>query len=98
MCGILGYTHHSRRLPDGVLEAGLRGMVHRGPDQQQGYVTRNISMGADRLRIVDLDGGDQPMHSADGAYSIVFNGEIYNHKELRAELEGLGKRFRTRCD
>lgn len=98
MCGILGYTHVSRCLAPGVLEAGLRGLAHRGPDHQQGFTTGHISLGATRLRIVDLPGGDQPMHSSDHDSTIVFNGEVFNHTELRAELEGQGWLFRTRCD
>ena len=98
MCGILGYTHISRRLPHGVLNAGIAALIHRGPDQQGSFTTQHVSLGATRLRIVDLDGGDQPMRSPDRDAVIAFNGEIYNHRELRAELEALGVSFRTRCD
>src|ERR1039457_721225 len=98
MCGILGYTHISRGLPHGVLNAGIAALIHRGPDQQGSFTTQHVSLGATRLRIVDLDGGDQPMRSPDGDAVIAFNGEIYNHRELRAELEALGASFRTRCD
>jgi asparagine synthase (glutamine-hydrolysing) len=98
MCGIAGYTHISCSLPDGVLDAALQGMIHRGPDQQAGYITPHVSLGATRLRIIDLQGGDQPMHSQDGRCTIVFNGEIYNFRSLREELERLGRCFRSRCD
>jgi asparagine synthase (glutamine-hydrolysing) len=98
MCGILGYTHISRGLPAGVLNAGLASLVHRGPDQQGSLTTAHISLGATRLRIVDLAGGDQPMRGPGGDAAIAFNGEIYNHRELRAELEALGASFHTRCD
>jgi asparagine synthase (glutamine-hydrolysing) len=98
MCGILGYTHVSRRLPPGVLQAGIAALVHRGPDQQGSFTSPHISIGATRLRIVDLAGGDQPMRSSGGDAIIAFNGEIYNHRELRSELEALGASFRTRCD
>jgi asparagine synthase (glutamine-hydrolysing) len=98
MCGIVGYTHNSRELPPGVLETGIAALIHRGPDQQGSFVSARISMGATRLRIQDLDGGDQPMRSADGNTVIAFNGEIYNFRELRAELEALGVRFNTHCD
>src|SRR5258708_12551594 len=98
MCGILGYTHVSRDLPAGVLEAGLRGLVHRGPDQQRCFKTRNVSLGATRLRVVDLQGGAQPMHGPDRDCTILFNGEASNHGELRTGLEGLGWRFRSPRD
>ena len=98
MCGILGYTHISRGLPNGVLSAGIAALIHRGPDKQGSFTSEHVSLGATRLRIVDLDGGDQPMRSADGDTVIAFNGEIYNHQELRAELEAPGASFRTRCD
>ena len=92
MCGIVGYTHNSRRLASGVLQAGIAALIHRGPDQQGSFVSPHVSLGATRLRILDLEGGDQPMRSADGDTVIAFNGEIYNFRELRAELEALGAR------
>lgn len=98
MCGILGYTHVSRGLPAEVLSTGLDSLRHRGPDQQGRFTSPHASLGVTRLRIVDLANGDQPVYSADRDAVIVFNGEIYNHCELRAELEMLGHRFRTRCD
>ncbi len=73
-------------------------MVHRGPDQQAVWESDAVSLGAVRLKIIDLAGGDQPIVSEDGDTVVVFNGEIYNHNELRRELEGLGHRFRSRCD
>jgi asparagine synthase (glutamine-hydrolysing) len=98
MCGILGYTHIARRLNPGVLSAGVAALVHRGPDQQGSFASPHISLGATRLRIVDLAGGDQPMLSPDRDTVVAFNGEIYNHLQLRAQLEALGSSFRTRCD
>ena len=62
------------------------------------FRARAVSLGATRLKIIDLQGGDQPLTTTDGDATIVFNGEIYNHKELRAELERRGHRFRTTCD
>jgi asparagine synthase (glutamine-hydrolysing) len=73
-------------------------LIHRGPDQQGSFVSDHVSLGATRLRIVDLGGGDQPMYSADRDKAIAFNGEIYNHRELREELEAEGIRFKSRCD
>jgi asparagine synthase (glutamine-hydrolysing) len=73
-------------------------LVHRGPDQQGVYESSLISLGAARLKILDLQAGDQPITSADGNFVIAFNGEIYNHEELRSELESLGYRFKTHTD
>jgi asparagine synthase (glutamine-hydrolysing) len=98
MCGILGYTHHNRVLAPDVLKAGIAALVHRGPDQQGSFTSDYISLGATRLRIVDVEGGDQPMLSASRDAVIAFNGEIFNHHEIRAELQSLGASFRTHCD
>ena len=101
MCGIAGFTHldgapgADRIWADRIWEATLA-LKHRGPDQQGVWESEQVSLGAVRLKIIDLEHGQQPM-SAAGAV-IVFNGEIYNHAELRAELERLGHRFDSRCD
>src|SRR5262249_29579301 len=73
-------------------------IAHRGPDQNGTYESRDVSLGAVRLKIIDLAGGDQPMRADSGDLVAIFNGEIYNHAELPAELESYGHRFRTRCD
>jgi asparagine synthase (glutamine-hydrolysing) len=73
-------------------------LIHRGPDQQGVFESSLCSMGATRLKIIDLGSGDQPILSDDGDVAIVFNGEIYNHQELRRELEALGHRFYSHCD
>ena len=83
--------------PERIEQATLA-LAHRGPDQQGAYRSPSIDLGAVRLKIIDLAGGDQPMVSEDGDTVVAFNGEIYNHAELRHELEGRGYRFRTRCD
>jgi asparagine synthase (glutamine-hydrolysing) len=98
MCGILGYSHVSKRLPRGVLSDALDALVHRGPDHQGHFTCEAISLGATRLRILDLAGGDQPLLSPDGNVVVVFNGEIFNHHEVRRELEAFGIKFETRCD
>ena len=98
MCGILGYSHISRELPSGVLTSGLNCLVHRGPDHQGRFVSGQISIGATRLRILDLESGDQPFLSPDKDVAVVFNGEIFNHGEIRAELEAEQFRFGTHCD
>ena len=98
MCGIAGFTHVVKRLPERVLNSALRSIVHRGPDHQGCFESEQISLGATRLRILDLIGGDQPLKSPDGDVILVFNGEIFNHQQLRTELQQSGLRFHTRCD
>jgi asparagine synthase (glutamine-hydrolysing) len=80
------------------IAAATATLVHRGPDQQGVYESATCSLGATRLKILDLESGDQPIRSDDGDTTIVFNGEIYNHLEIRAELEKLGHSFHTHCD
>jgi asparagine synthase (glutamine-hydrolysing) len=73
-------------------------IVHRGPDGQGLHVDPPVLMGMRRLSIIDVAGGDQPIGNEDGTIQVVFNGEIYNYRELRAELEQRGHRFRTKSD
>src|SRR5262249_36252219 len=86
------------RGPDGV------GFWHLCGDRAERCSAHEMSRAADvlfghrRLSIVDLTGGDQPMPNEDGSIWLVFNGEIYNHRDLRSQLEGLGHRYRTDCD
>src|SRR5437763_13529327 len=98
MCGIAGFTHVAKRLPTGILSSALQSIVHRGPDQQGHFISEQVSLGATRLRIMDLEAGDQPLKSNDGDVVLVFNGEIFNHQEIRSELEQLGFQFSTCCD
>jgi asparagine synthase (glutamine-hydrolysing) len=98
LCGIAGFTHVKCAAARGRIEAVTRSLTHRGPDQQGVWESPSVSLGAVRLKIIDLHGGDQPMISADGGTVLVFNGEIYNHAELRVELERAGHRFRSHCD
>jgi asparagine synthase (glutamine-hydrolysing) len=92
MCGIAGYTGP---LVPGKLEAMLGALVHRGPDDEGFFHDERVHMGMRRLSIVDLATGRQPKASHDGRVVVVFNGEIYNHVELRAELESRGCRFES---
>ena len=73
-------------------------LAHRGPDGSGYHYDRNAALGHRRLSIIDLAGGRQPMANEDGTLHVVFNGEIYNHAELRAELQARGHRFDTRSD
>ena len=66
MCGIAGYTHRNRPVDTGALRRIIASLVHRGPDQHGVYDARDVSLGAVRLRIIDLEDGDQPMRSEDG--------------------------------
>ncbi len=98
MCGIVGFTHKSWMPDPGRIRRAAATLTHRGPDQQGVFQSSLCSMGATRLRIIDLEGGDQPILSEDGDVAVVFNGEIYNHQELRRELEQLGHHFYSSCD
>jgi asparagine synthase (glutamine-hydrolysing) len=98
LCGIAGFTHKHWRPPLERIREATDTLIHRGPDQQGVYAGAVFSCGATRLKIIDLTGGDQPIRTEDGDYGIAFNGEIYNHLEIRAELEGLGHRFASHSD
>jgi asparagine synthase (glutamine-hydrolysing) len=98
LCGIAGFTQKSWTSDSDRIRNATATLTHRGPDQQGFFHSRLCSLGATRLKILDLDSGNQPIFSNDGETVIVFNGEIYNHLELRGELEALGHRFKTHCD
>ena len=98
MCGIAGFTHVGSEAPAGRIQDAVATLKHRGPNQQGVYESEIVSLGAARLKIIDIDGGDQPIRSGDGDAVIVFNGEIYNYKELRNELESRGRRFSSHSD
>jgi len=98
MCGIAGILNYSAG-PDEQTVRRMLGMIrHRGPDEFGIYLGRDVALGNARLSIVDLSGGQQPIGNEDGSLWIVFNGEIFNHVELRAELEARGHQFTTHCD
>ena len=98
MCGISGYTHRGRAVPPSAIKEATDCLIHRGPDQQGTYETDHVSLGAVRLKIIDLEAGAQPFFSEDRKTVLVFNGEIYNYRELRKELQGLGHSFSTHSD
>ncbi len=98
MCGIAGFTTKNWSAPPERIRQATASLIHRGPDQQGVFQSKLFSIGAARLKIIDLESGDQPILSEDGDFGIAFNGEIYNHLELRAELEKLGHRFESHSD
>lgn len=97
MCGIAGYAGYPELgLP--VMERMVDQIIHRGPDDQGSTIAHGTGIGMRRLAIIDVSGGHQPIRSEDGYLSIVFNGEIYNYREIKVELERDGVRFRTHSD
>src|SRR5882724_3537980 len=94
MCGIAGFFGTGDA---SVLQRMTKCIEHRGP-HDEGFLIeadRGVFLGFRRLAILDIAGGKQPMTTADGALTVIFNGQIYNFKQLRAELEALGAQFRT---
>jgi len=98
VCGIAGYTTLDHPVEPGRIRDILGLIRHRGPDSLGFHESGLVALGNTRLSIIDLEHGDQPMFSGDGGTVVVQNGEIYNHAELRLELERRGHRFRTRSD
>jgi asparagine synthase (glutamine-hydrolysing) len=99
VCGISGVVYaESRPAPPALVQAMGDILSHRGPDGAGVHVAGPVGLAHRRLAIIDIATGDQPMASDDGAIVIVFNGEIYNFRELRRELEDRGHRFRTTSD
>jgi asparagine synthase (glutamine-hydrolysing) len=100
MCGICGQIKLASDEPADreTIRRMARTMYHRGPDDEGYFFDRSLGFGFRRLSIIDLSGGHQPMADAAESVWVVFNGEIYNYRELRAELEGWGHKFRTSSD
>ncbi|MCX5892432.1 MAG: asparagine synthase (glutamine-hydrolyzing) [Deltaproteobacteria bacterium] len=99
MCGICGILNFDGHPVDGeVLHAMTDLLRHRGPDDEGYFLEGGIGLGFRRLAIIDLSGGRQPMTNEDGAVQVVFNGEIYNFRELRAQLQKMGHTFKTSSD
>lgn len=97
MCGFVGFTNYIK--DDGtVLENMMNRIVHRGPDSAGKFTDENTALGFRRLSIIDLKEGDQPMFNEDGSLVLVFNGEIYNFKQLREELVRHGHTFTNNSD
>jgi asparagine synthase (glutamine-hydrolysing) len=100
MCGIVGQFNFARHEPvdANVIRRMTSAIAHRGPDDEGYLVEGSLGLGFRRLSIIDLAGGHQPMSDAERSVWVIFNGEIYNFKELRAELEQRGHHFQTRSD
>src|SRR5215469_11881212 len=100
MCGICGilYPGTSHNIDRNILAMMSHRIAHRGPDDEGFFVDGNVGLAMRRLSIIDIRTGHQPLGNEDGSVWIVFNGEIYNHIALRAELEALGHQYRTRSD
>lgn len=95
MCGICGAAGISDK---GLVVRMCGSMKHRGPDSTGFYTDGHFSLGVDRLSIIDLQGGNQPIHNEEGTIQLIFNGEVYNYIELRRELEEKGHEFYTDSD
>ena len=100
MCGICGIFNFDRRhsVSRETLRAVNNTIFHRGPDEEGLYVSENVGLAMRRLSIIDLQTGKQPVTNEDETIFLVYNGEIYNHHELRGRLEALGHRFYTHSD
>jgi asparagine synthase (glutamine-hydrolysing) len=102
MCGIAGFIEREKDVSAAEREITLdrmcRIITHRGPDEQGATIEGRAALGMRRLSIIDLKCGQQPIYTEDGNLLIIFNGEIYNYRELKIELESLGHRFKTNSD
>lgn len=97
ICGIFELNPQAAADPD-LLDRMNETLIHRGPDDLGSYIRGPVGLAMRRLSIIDLGGGHQPLSNEDGSIWIVFNGEIYNYRELMIELEAKGHRFKSRSD
>ena len=99
MCGIAGQVRvDGGRIAPELLQRMCAAIEHRGPDARGEFIADGVALGIQRLRVIDLETGDQPISNEDGTVVVVLNGEIYNYRELRNELESKGHRFATNGD
>ena len=100
MCGIAGVMDLTGRrvVPEGIIQRMSRALVHRGPDEEGFFNRQGIALASRRLSIVGLADGQQPMTNEDQSAYVVFNGELFDHIEKRAELAARGHRLHTHCD
>ena len=95
LCGICGMVGFDDK---GLLKNMSDVIVHRGPDDSGNFIDKNVGLGVQRLSIIDIKSGHQPIHNETGSIYVVYNGEIYNFLDLKEELEKLGHKFSTSCD
>lgn len=100
MCGICGIIHNdtSKQVDENILAKMMSTLFHRGPDEKGDFIRGNVGLGMRRLSIIDIKGGHQPIYNESKTVCAICNGEIYNYRELRKELEGRGHRFYTNSD
>ena len=98
VCGITGKLSLSAPIEQPLLERMCAAIEHRGPDSRGTYLDGGVGLGVQRLAIIDLEGGDQPLYNEDRSIVVIQNGEIYNYRELRADLERRGHRFHSHSD
>ena len=99
MCGICGVVAlESEERAEGIVRRMMAAMVSRGPDEEGVLVTPSVAVGMRRLSIIDLPGGSQPVWNEDRTLAVIYNGELYNFRELREELERAGHIFRSQSD
>ena len=97
MCGFVGFVDRSKNKKKTIKDMADK-IIHRGPDSDGYYVDEDVALGFRRLSIIDLEGGTQPIYNEDNSRVIVFNGEIYNYKEIKEELLKKGHKFKTESD
>src|SRR5699024_91760 len=100
MCGITGFVtnKYTEQEKDQQITKMMDRIIHRGPDSSGKFIDQGVALGFRRLSIIDLKGGSQPIFNEDDSKAVVFNGEIYNFQELRAELIEKGHIFSTKAD
>ena len=99
MCGICGFINKwDKKRKEKNLDLMLKRIIHRGPDGEGKYIDEDIALGHRRLSIIDIDGGSQPIYNEDKNLVIIFNGEIYNYKDLKEDLVKCGHKFSTNTD
>lgn len=103
MCGIAGWVNidsdkPSQKNSEAVLHSMCERITHRGPDSEGLWLDEGVALGMRRLSVIDLHTGEQPVYSEDREIVVIMNGELYNYREVRADLEKLGHKFETQTD